>query len=162
MDPPLASQLVFSALVLLTTIFAYRWHLGSQTLSGAKEALPSKPKKERKTFRISGVPSYWNKDRLQSFLTDQGDVDGPDVKSLATDINSCCSTGTVTFQHIPEHLQNGQSWKISIPRLPGSQSARDQCLELDSAFLGMTSLYSPPLEDHQIEYAELSTTETDN
>ncbi|KAI7761028.1 hypothetical protein LZL87_011433 [Fusarium oxysporum] len=154
MDSPLASQLTFSALVLLTTIFAYHWLLGLEMLSLARKKVPSKPSKERKTFRISGVPSEWNKDRLQSFLADQDGIDGPDINSLAININNCSSTGTATFQKIPRQLQNGGSWKIPIPSLPGNSSAHKQCLELDSAFLGITPLYSPRLEDHEVEYAD--------
>ncbi|KAH7235326.1 hypothetical protein BKA59DRAFT_532564 [Fusarium tricinctum] len=156
MYSPLASQLIFSALILLTIVFAYHWLLGLEIPSAAGKTPRLKPKEERKTFRISGVPSEWDKDRLQSFLADQNDIDGPNINSLAFNIDNCCRTGTATFRKIPQQLQNGGSWKIPIPSLPGNQSTQSQCLELDSAFLGITPLYSPPLEDHQVDIVAIS------
>ncbi|KAK7582824.1 hypothetical protein V3481_012122 [Fusarium oxysporum f. sp. vasinfectum] len=155
MDLPQAGQLVLLTLVLVTTIFAY-WLYYSQTQLSSDKTHLSNPKIRQKTFRVSNVPLDWNKDHLQSFLTEQGDITGPAVESLAVDIDGRCSTGTVTFQNILKQHQNGRSWEIPLQRPPGSQSARDRCLVLDDAFLGITPLFDPQPEDHKVDIIAIS------
>jgi hypothetical protein len=150
MDIPQTGQLAILTFVLLTTIFAY-WHFGSRILPLSETTHPSKLTKGRKTFRISGVPLDWDEDRLQSFLISQDDIVEPLIKSLTTDIDGHYSISTATFQSVPKRLQNGSSWSILLPKLPQSQSARDQYLVIDHALLGITPLYNPPPEDHSIE-----------
>ncbi|PCD20339.1 hypothetical protein AU210_016206 [Fusarium oxysporum f. sp. radicis-cucumerinum] len=155
MDLPQYDQLVLLTLVLVTTIFAH-WLCYSQTQSSSDKTHLSKPTIRQKTFRVSNVPLDWNKDRLQSFLTEQGDITGPAVESLAVDIDGRCSTGTVTFQNILKQHQNDRSWEIPLQRPPGSQSARDRCLVLDDAFLGITPLFDPQPEDHKVDIIAIS------
>jgi hypothetical protein len=150
MDIPQTGQLAILTFVLLTTIFAY-WLFGSQILPVSETTHPFKPTKGRKTFRISGVPPDWDEDRLQTFLISQDDIVEPLIKSLTLDIDGHCSTGTATFQSVPKRFQNGCSWRIPLPRLPQTQTARDQYLVIDHALLGITPLYNPPPEDHSVE-----------
>lgn len=150
MDIPQTGQLAILTFVLLTTIFAY-WLFGSQILPVSETSHPSKPTKRRKTFRISGVPPDWDEDRLQLFLISQDDIVEPLIKSLTIDIDGHCSTGTATFQSVPKRFQNGCPWRIPLPRLPQTQSARDQYLIIDHALLGITTLYNPPPEDHSVK-----------
>jgi hypothetical protein len=147
---PQTGQLAILTFVLLTTIFAY-WLFGSQVLPASETTHPSKPTEGRKTFRLSGIPPDWDADRLQSFLVSQDDVIEPLIKSLTIDIDGHCSIGTATFQSLPQRFQNGFSWRIPLPRLPQTQSARDQYLVIDHAFLGITPLYNPPPENHSVE-----------
>ncbi|KAL7955579.1 hypothetical protein V8C34DRAFT_316314 [Trichoderma compactum] len=83
--------------------------------------------RERRTFRVRGVPHDWNRDRLASFLAEYGYA-GPSVQSLAIEVHGSSQTATVTFQDVPSQPQE---------YLPLSdQTRRLQKLILDTAFLG--------------------------
>ncbi|PCD20340.1 hypothetical protein AU210_016207 [Fusarium oxysporum f. sp. radicis-cucumerinum] len=155
MDSPHMGQLVLLLVVLVITILAFYWLFGSQILLAAEKAHLSQTERW-KTFRVSGIPRDWNKDRLRSFLADLDDTVRPVVESLTADIDGRCSIATVTSQDFSKHFQNGQSWKIPLRQLPGSQSARDRYLVLDDAFLGITSLFDPQPEDHKIDIIAIS------
>lgn len=108
---------------------------------------------ERRTFRVRGVPHDWNRDRLASFLTENGYV-SPVIQSLANEIHGRSQTATATFQSVPNQLQE----RLADPAkgiglyVPSSdQHSRPRSLMLDTAFLGVTTLYAPPPQDHKVE-----------
>jgi hypothetical protein len=100
------------------------------------------------------VPFGWDASCLQSFLAEQGDSTGPIVRHLADEVHGRSRVATVSFQNIPgplQTLQTARSWRISLPVSSENQSARSQYLVLDDGFLGITTLYAPPPEDHKVE-----------
>lgn len=104
------------------------------------------------TFRIRGIPLNWDSERLQTFLLERESWAGLTVGSLARETNGRSGTGTGTFQTSPPSLQRlrtGGSYRIQLP--PGDQPSRKQYLVVDKDFYGITTLYSPPTEDHKIE-----------
>ncbi len=119
--------------------------------SRVRVANPS-PLKGEWTFRARGVPLDWDKDHLRSFLSGQDDSAGPIIRSLAVEVDGRRCTATVTFQNIPRRLQTPQArrgWQISLPT-PSDQSNRP-CLTLDDDFIGITTLFAPPPQDHKVE-----------
>ncbi|KAH6970751.1 hypothetical protein BKA56DRAFT_559223 [Ilyonectria sp. MPI-CAGE-AT-0026] len=109
------------------------------------------------TFRIRGVPLNWDSERLQSFLLERENWAGLTVRSLARETTGRSGTGTVTFQTSPPQLQEletGGSYRIQLP--PGDQPSRKQYLVVDKDFYGITTLYSPPTEDHKIDIVSIS------
>lgn len=144
-------QLVLLALMLVATILISFRLLGRQRPSPAERVDGTRPAKGPKTFRITRVPSSWDEQRLQLFLTDQGNFIRPVVESLAIDIDGRWSTGTATFENVPSQLQNGPHWKVPLARLSETQPAQDEYLIIDHAFLGITPVYSPHPENHKIE-----------
>lgn len=107
----------------------------------------NQPRKATDTFRVRGVPLEWDNDRLRSFLTDQTNSAGPCIWSLTREVKGVTQTATVTFRGVPPSLQTINACKL---RLPG-ESTRPRFITLDDGFLGLTTLYSPPLEDHKVE-----------
>ncbi|KAL6690585.1 hypothetical protein J3F84DRAFT_398280 [Trichoderma pleuroticola] len=114
--------------------------------------------RERRTFRVRGVPHDWNRDRLASFLAEHGYA-GPSVQSLATEIHGRSQTATVTFQDVPSQLKE----RLADPAkgiglyIPSSdQHNRPRSLMLDTAFLGITTLYAPPPEEHKVDLIAIS------
>ncbi|KAH8880966.1 hypothetical protein GQ53DRAFT_799429 [Thozetella sp. PMI_491] len=105
------------------------------------------------TFRIRGVPLNWDIHELQTFLAKQYDSASPVVRSLAVEIHGRSCTATVSFCNVPCQLQSGQSWRISLPAI-SNQSAGS--LTLDTGFLGITTLYAPPPQDHEIDVIAVS------
>lgn len=108
---------------------------------------------DKRTFRVRGVPHDWNRDRLRSFLEENG-YTSPAVRSLANEIHGRSQTATVTFQGVPSQLQE----RLADPAkgiglyVPSSdQHSRPRSLILDTAFLGATALYAPPPKDHKVE-----------
>lgn len=106
----------------------------------------------RNTFRVRGVPIDWDIDRLQIFLADH--AGSPVVGSLATETHGFYRTATVTFQPMPlapEILPDGKKWSICLPERTSNQIASNNRLSLDDAFHGITTLYTPLSDDHQVE-----------
>ncbi|KAF6513098.1 hypothetical protein HZS61_007356 [Fusarium oxysporum f. sp. conglutinans] len=112
-----------------------------------------------RTFRVRGAPLDWDADRLRSFLAEREGSVGVIVKSLAHEIHGRSRTATVTFQTVPlrlQALQTGRTWSILLPKPSGCQSTRDQYLVLDDGFLGITTLFTPPADDHRVDVIALS------
>uniref|UniRef100_A0A8H7NHE4 ORC1/DEAH AAA+ ATPase domain-containing protein n=1 Tax=Bionectria ochroleuca TaxID=29856 RepID=A0A8H7NHE4_BIOOC len=98
--------------------------------------------KDFNTVRVVGVPVDWDLKRLRSFLADQTSSI-PIIKSLAQEIDNRSQTATVIVQDLLLFPENDQ--------LTG-----DQYLILDKAFLGITTLYTPPPDAHKIDVIALS------
>lgn len=111
----------------------------------------SEASKDGRTFRVRCVPLAWDSDRLKSFLTDHANTAGPVIRSLAYEINSRSSTSTVVFQNIPVPLQTEKVWSIRLSSTTENQPARNQYLTLDDDFFGITTLYTPSPDDHNVE-----------
>ncbi|KAF5235110.1 hypothetical protein FAUST_7282 [Fusarium austroamericanum] len=93
---------------------------------------------------------------FELFLKAHDTVVEPLVNSLTIDIDGHYSTSTATFHNVPKLFRDGHPWRIPLQRLPRNQCARDRCLVLDGAFLGITPLYSPRPEDHKVDIIAIS------
>ncbi|KAF3065402.1 Ankyrin repeat domain-containing protein 50 [Trichoderma lentiforme] len=114
--------------------------------------------RERRAFRVRGVPHDWTRDRLRSFLEENG-YTRPAVQSLTKEVHGRSQTATVTFQSVPNQLQE----RLADPAkgiglyVPSSdQHNRPRSLMLDTAFLGVTTLYTPSLQDHKVDLVAIS------
>lgn len=106
------------------------------------------------TFRIRGVPLSWDKDQLQVYLEHQEPDSQPLVKSLACEVDGYSKTATVIFQSPLPVEKTSKLWNILLPE-PDSDdddfSVSALPLRVDGAFLGITTLFAPPAEDHSVE-----------
>lgn len=93
-----------------------------------------------KTFRISGVPNGWDKEKLRSFMGNH--FQSVLIQSLAPRIDGGSGQATA--------ILGGEVHKI-IP--DGTSTIGD--LRWDTDFYGMTTLFAPPREDHKLEYVAL-------
>jgi hypothetical protein len=108
------------------------------------------------TFRIRGVPLSWNKDQLQAHLERHEPDSQPLVKSLAIEVDGHFQTATVNFQSPPSKEKTSNPWYISLPESDDDNlSVSGLPLRLDGAFLSITTLFAPPVEDHEVEYVYL-------
>ncbi|KAM0247492.1 hypothetical protein ACHAQJ_009831 [Trichoderma viride] len=110
------------------------------------------------TFRVRGVPHGWDRDRLESFLTEE-DFVSPAVQSLANEVHGRSQTATVTFLNVPTKLQKlpaKRPLSIHLPIPSSDQLSRSRGLTLDDGFLGITTLYAPPLQDHKVDLIAIS------
>ncbi|KAL6807194.1 hypothetical protein GGI42DRAFT_271327 [Trichoderma sp. SZMC 28013] len=120
----------------------------AQTLEAAANSTLNRPYNS-KTFRIRGVPLTWDSKQLQGLLqTSSGDAQ-PRVSSLAVEVNKRTQTGTVTFMKASQQLQDRKTW--NIPVSSDLNQIEDGSVNLDDGFTGITTLYSPPPEEHNIE-----------
>ncbi|PON27255.1 hypothetical protein TGAM01_v203636 [Trichoderma gamsii] len=102
------------------------------------------PKKEP-TYRVRGVPNDWDRDKLESFLVERDGPAGPVVQSLAKEFHGCSQTATVLFRNTCQ-----LPLRISLPE-PSGQFGELRNLALDHAFLGITTLFAPPQQDHKVD-----------
>lgn len=107
---------------------------------------------KKRTFRITGVPLDWDKDRLEKYLAEHG-PSGAEVRSLSREINGLDNTGTAIFQDEDINHPDNNRWEIPLPRSSDERSryGPDRPLVLDDGFIGLTPLFSPLQEDHKIE-----------
>lgn len=144
MDWYTSSQLGFLAsLAILTIVFYRRFLAGTSPPAPTPPTTSHTPADSSKTYRIRSVPVDWDKDRLRSYLEEHDNYAGPVIKSLTLEVHGRSKTGTVTLrngQQLPKLLQRSQSTSTYNLELP-----------LDDEFLGVTTLFAPPSEDHQVE-----------
>ncbi|KAK4080787.1 hypothetical protein Trihar35433_1892 [Trichoderma harzianum] len=109
------------------------------------------------TIRIRGVPLNWDMNQLQRHLELHEPTSQPVVKSLATEIDGHFKTATVNFLSPPPPVQTAKPWYILLPEADGSELAVSNLpLRLDGDFLGITTLFSPPVEDHDVDVIAVS------
>lgn len=110
----------------------------------------SLPRDDR-SFRIRGVPISWELKDLKSFLEGHQSSAGPNIGSLAREVHGRTKTATVTFPNVLsfQTLHLDETWRLSLPA--EDRSPRNPYLVLEDGFLGITTLYSPPPEDHKVE-----------
>ncbi|KAL7916598.1 hypothetical protein GGI35DRAFT_46526 [Trichoderma velutinum] len=113
---------------------------------------------QRWTYRVRGVPHDWDRDKLGSFLGESGYTD-PAIQSIANEIHGRSQTATVTFQGVPSQLQGrladpAKGVGLYVPS--ADQHSRPRSLMLDTAFLGVTTLYAPPPQDHKVDLVAIS------
>ncbi|PON24619.1 hypothetical protein TGAM01_v206549 [Trichoderma gamsii] len=110
-----------------------------------------------KTFRVRGVPHGWSRDDLQSFLKQKASSE-PEIGSLALEVHRRTQTATLTFQDDSSQLQDILTVKkLEIPpQLLHKQSTRAASLVFDCDFGGITTLYAPCLQDHQVDIIAIS------
>jgi hypothetical protein len=106
--------------------------------------------KAGQTFRVRVVPLEWDGERLQSLLVEQDSNSGPNIRSLADEVDGRSRTATITFAIIPHQLLPQTNWSIPLVMAAG-QLNRPQTVTLDDSFLGITTLYAPPPQDHKVE-----------
>lgn len=112
---------------------------------------PRNPPRDDRSFRIRGVPISWELKDLKSFLEDHQSSAGPNVRSLAREVHGRTKTATVTFRNVLpfQTLHKDEIWRLWLPA--EHQSPRNPYLAVEDGFLGITTLYSPPPEGHEVE-----------
>jgi hypothetical protein len=127
----------------------YGWLPRPERASASNQPLlrrePTSQPKREPTYRIRGVPNDWDKDKLESFLVERDGSAGPVIQSLAKEFHGRSQTATVLFQNTCR-----LPLKISLPEAFG-QFGELRNLTLDHAFLGITTLFAPPQQDHKVE-----------
>ncbi|KAF7544930.1 hypothetical protein G7Z17_g9569 [Cylindrodendrum hubeiense] len=109
------------------------------------------PARDDRSFRIRGVPNSWGSEDLKSFLENYQSSADQTVRSLALEVHGRTKTATVTFKNVLpfQILLIDEVWRLWLPI--EKQSPRNPYLALEDGFLGITTLYAPPSEDHKVE-----------
>ncbi|KAH6973012.1 hypothetical protein BKA56DRAFT_646039 [Ilyonectria sp. MPI-CAGE-AT-0026] len=112
-----------------------------------------------RTFRVRGVPESWDPAQLELFLADHENSTGMTIRSLASEINGRTKTATVTFQNLLpplRELRAGETRSFRLPKTNENLPGRDEYLTLDHSFYGISTLYTPPPEDHKVDVIAIS------
>ncbi|VUC29568.1 unnamed protein product [Clonostachys rosea] len=160
MDSP--GQISALATIAIFTVFIWCWVLGGHARLKIKDApmnketpVSKKLPKDCDTFRVVGAPDDWDPKQLGTFLAGRKSS-MPIVKSLAREIHNRSQTATVTFQDLLLSPESRQSASILLPKPSDDRLSGNQYLILDKAFLGITTLYTPPTNAHKIDVIALS------
>lgn len=138
------SQLGLAALIaVIIAVAAFAVTRRSLSTASSHRPASTKPISKPLTYRIRGIPIDWDSLRLQSYLSGYFHELVPDVKSLSREIHGGSSTGTATFLgEPPREIALEESVHQTAPR---------KYLTFDKDFLGITTLYTPPVDDHELE-----------
>ncbi|RFU75120.1 hypothetical protein TARUN_7122 [Trichoderma arundinaceum] len=117
---------------------------------------PTRVPKGGSTFRIRGVPLGWDKNQLQAHLEFHEPASRPVIKSLANEIDGQFRTATVNFESPPTVEKTSKPWYISLPESENDGAISNLPLRLDGDFLGITTLFAPPVEDHEVDIVAVS------
>ncbi|KAL7815934.1 hypothetical protein V8C44DRAFT_323407 [Trichoderma aethiopicum] len=118
---------------------------------------PRRGPKGGSTYRIRGVPLGWDKDQLQHHVELHERDAQPVVKSLADEVDGYFKTATVNFLNPPSPEKSVKPWYIPLPQDEESELAVSSLpLRIDSGFIGITTLFAPPTEDHEIDVIAVS------
>ncbi|KAK0649643.1 hypothetical protein B0T16DRAFT_428330 [Cercophora newfieldiana] len=120
--------------------------------SALSESSSSLAEGDPRTFRLRGVPLDWSVDDVRSFLEKNHRSSVPIIRSLAHEIDGQSKTSTITFEgtvSLPTSM-----WYLPLPKLFETQPARE--VPLDDNFYGITTLFAPPLEDHEVDVIAIS------
>lgn len=105
-----------------------------------------------KTYRVRGVPIYWDENCLRTFIVSCEAGCGPSIESLEPEVNVQTLTGTVTFKSPPAALLEGdKKWELKVPKEEAESSTRRRWIEVEGDFIGLTTLFAPNPENHKVE-----------
>ncbi|KJZ70126.1 hypothetical protein HIM_10496 [Hirsutella minnesotensis 3608] len=153
-----SSQLFLLGLAVIILAFFLRNHWLGRHKAWTPRPAPIERMlaKTPKTFRVRGVPLDWDSGRLQIFLQEGESI--PTVKSLAREIHSRSSSGTVIYRDLPAALSPNltKPRTLCLPKPPEMHTTRPKSLTLDADFLGMTTLFAPPEDDHKVDVIAIS------
>ncbi|KFA68648.1 hypothetical protein S40285_09439 [Stachybotrys chlorohalonatus IBT 40285] len=148
-----ASQLLLLSIVLLLSLAAINWLFWRRS---RPDAAQRKRTNNGRTFRVRGIPADWDTKRLTSLLMETFDL-VPTVTSLAQEIQTGVQSATVSFQAASDVLRMPEpGTSIRLPRSLNEEASRRAYLQLDDDFHGMTTLFTPPEDDHRVDIIALS------
>ena len=115
-----------------------------------------------KTFRVRGIPGDHNEETLKTLLKRvlklDDDFNGLSIRSLAINaVKPATKVATIDFEVVPLTLSNSSStqassWELEVTDSDDLSVSAAYYLQFDTAFLGLTTLASPPSESHKVEY----------
>lgn len=133
---------VLAVIAFLSFLLYRRFLIASQPASSTTP-LKDDEVSDARTYRIRNVPIAWHQDQLRAFLADHDGCHYPSIKSLALEAHGRSQTGTVTFR---SRTQPPETLKRSL-----QNSLDTTTVTLDTSFHGLSTLFAPPQEDHQVE-----------
>lgn len=110
----------------------------------SKTTVPEATVPKPKTYRVLGVPLDWDQTRLEEFLADQFNDAALEVGSLAPAFHDEHQTATVDSL-------DGTTLRPNLTDTSTKSGSRRLVLQTDDDFLGLTTLYRPAPEDHEVE-----------
>ena len=143
------------------------WYFRNFFISRLKKqplALPPAPpsKTERpfeKTYRVQGLPLTMTSTKLESLLKqnyklqDDGSHKSIKIGSLAEAPDGRTCVATVSFFQRPSALLKSHQSKLDFTDTENeTQDPRPYYLTIEDKFLGLTTLYSPKEDEHQLEF----------
>ncbi|KAK0643713.1 hypothetical protein B0T16DRAFT_188109 [Cercophora newfieldiana] len=110
-------------------------------------------------FRVRGIPTNWDASQTESILAEHyGPTSAPTVQSLAQEVHRRSQTATFTFLHdvsMPMVNRPNGVWRVPLPKSLSGRRA-NQYLILDTDFHGITTLFTPPVDQHKLDVIAIS------
>lgn len=134
------TQLAVLAVLAILSVFVFHWFPPSSRPTAISTPPEGNKLSDGMTYCIRGVPIAWDKGQLESFLAAHDGSHIPGIKSLALEAHGRSQTGTATSRsgkQLPKTLQGSLH--------PGAEITK---LTLDTGFLGLSTLSSPPPGEH--------------
>ncbi|KKP01442.1 hypothetical protein THAR02_06438 [Trichoderma harzianum] len=140
-------------LIIVTCYWVSRRHLSTARSKQREEKIWPK---EISTYRVSGVPLDWDREKLQTFLICKNLAEEMVIKSLVHEANIESQTATVTLTNSFSQNWPGRSRQFSLSDEYDDNFLFDRSISIEKDFLGLTTLYEPPAPYHKIDVIALS------
>lgn len=102
----------------------------------------AKAPSKKVTYRVQGIPIGWGQDDLRKAVTDHFATSSAiAIDAFSTAVDNRQKVCTIAFDVLPPQLQ-------AIAR---DKHYRILPVQLDQGFLGLSVLYAPPAQEHEIE-----------
>lgn len=149
---PSMSLLAITTTCVLTIVTGYwvlrRRALITNPICSEKQILS----RETSTYRVSGVPLDWDRERLQTFLKSRELAEVITIDSIAREANIESQTATVTLTNSYMLQWPGKSRQFSLSEEHDNDFLNlNRSVSVENNFIGLTTLYEPPVRDHKIE-----------
>ncbi|KAL6826497.1 hypothetical protein V8C40DRAFT_244386 [Trichoderma camerunense] len=106
--------------------------------------------KSASAYRVRGVPNDWDRDKLESFLIERDSLAKLVVKSLAKEFHGRSQTATISVRETYRPPPT-----VPLP-VESGEFGRPRNVTIDHVFLSITSLFTPPPQDHKVDIIAIS------
>lgn len=146
------SLLAITTTCVLTIVTGYCVLRRRALITNSKRPEKQIRSRDTSTYRVSGVPLDWDREKLRTFLKRRELAEVITIDSIAREANIESQTATVTLTNSYMQQWPGKSRQFTLSEEHYNDFLNlNRSVSVEKDFIGLTTLYEPPARDHKIE-----------